>query len=370
VKPSGEIYLLTDWGQVTLNEVRDWVKKLKEGGAPWPGSQNKMQSCNYDVDNLELSAEAFRNSIGTKLYGLLEAESADDCSGPEYFKMAMMKVTGTSAQAVRLLSNKLADQMKLREESGENVTVFSVKVAEICKQLVGSGSPPSDMAFLVARAYTHSSDSRWVSFANEITNKQHREQDWKNWQEVIQRYNEEYEARINSNDWPAAASSKSKKESQENAIVALVAKEVNKATAVLKETMTADDGKAKSPKKGGCFNCGGDHFKKDCPKLKENPGGDDRTQPIEAWRKKAPSGSEGTIKTVQGVEYEWCAKCLKSAGLWTKGRTKHGTDKHVGGFYKKKKDGTQSPSSNLAAMSGLQFVDGTLAAGIGFLGKY
>jgi len=74
------------------------------------------------------------------------------------------------------------------------------------------------------------------------------------------------------------------------------------------------------------------------------------------------------VKVLSRQCKEWStsgAKCLKGAGLWTKGKTKH-----VRGFYKKKKDGTQSPSSNLAAMSGLQFVDGTLAAGIGFLGKY
>jgi len=70
VKSSGELCLLTDWGQVTWNEVRDWVKKLKDGGPPWPGQSNKVQSCNYDVDNLKLSAEAFRNSIGTKLWRL------------------------------------------------------------------------------------------------------------------------------------------------------------------------------------------------------------------------------------------------------------------------------------------------------------
>jgi len=103
------------------------------------------------------------------------------------------------------------------------VTVFSMLVAEICKQLVGSGSPP----ILVARAYPHSSESRWVSFADEITNKQPREQDLKNWQGMIQRCNEEYEARISSSDWSEAASSKSKKESQETL--------VNKATAALKE---------------------------------------------------------------------------------------------------------------------------------------
>jgi len=39
----------------------------------------------------------------------LKAESADVYSGPEYFKMALMKVTGANAQAVRLLSNKLAE---------------------------------------------------------------------------------------------------------------------------------------------------------------------------------------------------------------------------------------------------------------------
>ena len=187
---------------------------------------------------------------------------------------------------------------------------------------------------------------------------------------MIQRYYEDYEAKINSNDWPAAASSKSKKESQEDAIVALVAKEVNKVTKTLQESTMVNDGKSKGPKKGGCFECGGDHFKRNCPKLKEKSDENDRNKPIEAWRKKIPSGSEGTIKTVQGIEYEWCAKCLKGAGLWTKGKFKHGTDKYVGGFYKRKHEGTQSPSSNLAAMSRLQFVDVTLAAGIGFLGKY
>jgi len=35
--------------------------------------------------------------------------------------------------------------------------------------------------------------------------------------------------------------------------------------------------------------------------LKDKPGGDDKFNPIEAWRKKAPSGSEE-------MEYEWCAK--------------------------------------------------------------
>jgi len=63
VKTSGEIHLLTDWGQVTLkNEVRDWVEKLKEGGAPWPERPNTLQSCKYDVDNLKLSARAFGSS--------------------------------------------------------------------------------------------------------------------------------------------------------------------------------------------------------------------------------------------------------------------------------------------------------------------
>jgi len=36
VRPGGETYLLTDWGQVTLSEVKNWVKKLRRVGAPWP----------------------------------------------------------------------------------------------------------------------------------------------------------------------------------------------------------------------------------------------------------------------------------------------------------------------------------------------
>ena len=114
-----------------------------------------------------------------------------------------MKITGTSSQAVRILSNKLRE-MRLIDEPGENVSSFSLKITEICKQLAGSGLAPSDMAFLAVRAYTFASDGRWKSFSYEIANTENRLQDWKNWQDVVQRCNAEYEARINSNDWLAA----------------------------------------------------------------------------------------------------------------------------------------------------------------------
>ena len=372
VRPSGEIYLLTDWGQVTLSEVKDWVRKMKRGGAPWPGKVTRFTVCDYDLDNLELSAQAFRNSIGSKLYTLLESEAADDCSGPEYFKMAMMKMTGTSSQAVRILSNKLSE-MKLQDEPGENVSSFSMKITELCKQLAGSGLAPSDMAFLAARAYTHASDGRWKTFAYQIANEENRQQDWKHWQDVVQKCNSEYEARINANDWSAAIPTKSKKEAQEDTVAALIAKEVGKITKVLQEqTGITPDGKTTAPKKGGCFQCGGAHFKKDCPQLKGKAGADGKNQPIEAWRKKPPGSGESKTKTVEGVEYEWCGKCLKGAGLWTKGKTKHGTDKHVTGYIKKKKEESKV-SGNLATipcLAGLEFVDGTLDTTIGFLAKY
>jgi len=44
--------------------------------------------------------------------------------------------------------------------------------------------------------------------------------------------------------------------------VFLIAKELKKATSALKETITADDEKVKSPKKGGCLECGGDHSRR------------------------------------------------------------------------------------------------------------
>jgi len=75
---------------------------------------------------------------------------------------------------------------------------------------------------------------------------------------------------------------------------------------------------------------------------------------------------------VEGVEYEWCGKCLKGAGLWTKGKTKHGTDKHVTGYIKKKKEESKV-SGNLAThpcLADQEFVDGTLDTTIGFLAKY
>jgi len=58
--------------------------------------------------------------------------------------------------------------------------------------------------------------------------------------------------------------------------------------------------------------------------------------------------------------------------LWTKGKTKHGTDKHVTGYIKKKKEESKV-SGNLATipyLAGLEIVNGTLDTTIGFLAKY
>ena len=80
-----------------------------------------------------------------------------------------------------------------------------------------------------------------------------------------------------------------------------------------------------------CYYCNEiGHFKNDCPKLR-NKG--KKFVNKTTWKYRPPNSGDPHTKTVEGVEYHWCAKC--GSGRWT---TTHGTNEHKdggGGMYNK-----------------------------------
>ncbi|KAL7570166.1 hypothetical protein ACA910_020004 [Epithemia clementina (nom. ined.)] len=93
-----------------------------------------------------------------------------------------------------------------------------------------------------------------------------------------------------------------------------------------------------------CYNCGGPHYKRDCPQLHEQSKGNSfgpprnknfgRTKPnatpaAEMWKKTGPGAGEPNMKRVNGEQWYWCATC----NHWNRHPT---TEKHVKGYNAKK----------------------------------
>ena len=63
---------------------------------------------------------------------------------------------------------------------------------------------------------------------------------------------------------------------------------------------------------------------------------------------KAPAAGEAQTKTVDGVQFKFCQKCLKGKGMWTTGKSLHSTDEHK---FRNKSKNTQQETGNLAMIN-------------------
>ena len=79
-------------------------------------------------------------------------------------------------------------------------------------------------------------------------------------------------------------------------------------------------------------------MKRDCPYLQQ---GSNNNQPMLQqggqgmqvdWHMIAPGPTDPQTKTVDGVEYTYCAKCHAGKGMWTSGVRCHGMNQHIAGF--------------------------------------
>lgn len=305
VQPGREVYLLRDWGSATRAHVKAWTNLVTSGRAPTHGNNATVdvinaQVCAYDVAGLKLAKEFLRNSIGSSLYNLVESELLDDCLGPEYFFTIMSKMTGTSPQAVRNLTNELV-AMKLSNQPQENVNEFSTKISAKCLELIGTPNAPLDLAYITARTYTHTTDTRFETFANNKTNELMRCVNPAAWSQVVMDMNEEYDLRVNASDW-GPTTQKSSKEQQEDlrGMIGSIQKTVM-----------------------------------DLQQHRPKPADDNKKPPYDSKPEYQPPSANGPFeKTLKNKTVKWCAECRNKKGLWTGlGRyPPHFTSEHVRGF--------------------------------------
>ena len=304
----------------------------------------------WDTENLHLSAEVIRNSLGPNLLQRVSSLMSADSPGPVIFKTALDQVMFVNATTVCTLSNQLGN-LSLKSIPGELVPALSEQVTELAREIGGLGKPPTDLKNLILKPYTKGMVDEFKQHALTVHTTVMRGTHASTWQEMVAEHNVMYQDLVQLGDYPPA---KGGKQDQDKTIQALIAKTINQHLQRWenKNTNGGNGGDGKSNKKRACFKCGSfDHLLKDCPNNKEEGKSKDGDGKTTNWRHLPPDSSKGEKKekTVSGKTYKWCGKCRNNKGLWTTGKSLHSTSKHCS---KKKSKGNEEEKRDKAGNLG------------------
>ena len=355
----GEWYqLLSKFGSVTLAQIK--ASQTASLAAPFDTTDNAQRAATsmnydrYDKDNIRWSAIVIKASIGPNLLQRLSTvlDAADTANGPVVFKTILDQVMFMNATTIRTLSNKLGG-LTLKSIPGESVSKLSEQVTELAREIVGSGSPPSDLLNLVSKPYTKGTVESFRNCALGVHMTIMQGTYSGTWQRLTTEHNAVYQDLVQSEEYPPA---KGGKKDQDNVIQGLIAKAVDQKLSKLNLSNGGNTGtgNGKGKKKRECYNCGStEHIAKDCPKKSDgNSDNKDKSgsKKDDDWRHKPPNKSKGESaeKEVDGKTYKWCGKCRDNKGLWTSGKYLHSTAEHRP---KKKEDKEESSNTETARLA-------------------
>ena len=362
--------LLSNFGSVTLAQVKASQTHLSANAFDTTdqAARDASRHCydRFDKDNIRLSAAVIKASIGPNLLQRLSTvlDAGESANGPIIFKTILDQVMFMNATTVRTLSNKLG-ALTLKSIPGESVSKLSEQVTELAREIVGSGSPPSDLINLVSKPYTKGTVESFRNYALGIHMTVMQGAYTGTWQRLTTEHNAMYQDLVQSDEYPPA---KGGKKDQDNVIQGLIAKAVDQKLSKLNLSNGGNSGTGKGKKKRECFNCGStEHIAKDCPKKSDsnsNSTNKSSSKKDDDWRYKPPNKSKGesTEKEVDGKTYKWCGKCRDNKGLWTTGKYLHSTAEHRS---KKKEDKEESSNNETARLA---YIDEPLD--FGFLAMY
>ena len=95
-----DYYFLDKWSKIKKpNQIENWVWQLKRGIKL--GKDRRLPVCSWDLDNLQWSGEVLQNSISISLCRQTERDLDDHATGPEVFKVILMKYRHLNASTIR-----------------------------------------------------------------------------------------------------------------------------------------------------------------------------------------------------------------------------------------------------------------------------
>ena len=315
MSPTEEIYLLEKWGSVTVSDVKYWCEQLDHTG------------CEYDSENLRLTAIKIKNSLGSALLSRVASVTEADTHGPVLFKIAVDQVASLSAAKIRKLTTDL-QALSLKNAAAQSVSLVTKRVTEIARQIEFSGVGPADLPALIAMVYTSGTDTGFNHHAWGVYNSILTGFDTRPCRDVVEGLVSFYEQQVQLDLYVPALGKKDSDQSLHGLLSAKLDRLEKRLTTG--GTAKYDSGKSASPTKSGggassdprkCYKCGAaGHLSKDCPTAKDfdpshTPPNTKKGDPHERVR--------------NGVPERWCGRCRDGKGLWTTGGPQcHLTEDH------------------------------------------
>jgi hypothetical protein len=325
-----EVNMFEQWGVVTKEQVKEWVKTLKEGVPDTSDPTQKLPACPYDETNLLWSGKAIVNSVSMQLWSQFEQDLSLDASGPEVFMAVVHKKQVTTSTTTRTLIRELED-MKLTNVPGHNVIEHARAVVDKGKTIAGTGNAPSDLSTLIVRSFMGTDELPFELEAATAYNKLDRDPTCLDWQEVVEQLKTKYVSMTASNQWKAKVTQKK----QPDELAAMKAA-LNKLTQKLSSNSGNGNGSGGNNNGNGgrdlskvkCRGCGKfGHMVRNCPEKDKNkdtnPGNGNDSGTKGKWAR--PKEGESEIKEIDGETHKFCKKCRPR---WRKGPKAHTTAEH------------------------------------------
>ena len=352
ISPMEEIYLLENWGGVTIADVKYWCDQLDNTG------------CIFDSENLRLSAMKIKGSLGTTLSSRVATVTEADTPGPVLFKVAVDQVASLSAAKVRKLTTDLQG-LSLKTVAAQSVPMVTKRVTEIARQIDFSSVGPADLTSLIAKVYTTGTDTGFNHHAWGVYNSISTGYDTRPWREVVEGLVSFYEQQVQLDLYVPALGKKDSDQSLHGLLAAKLDK-LEKRFDNVGNAGGTPPSSSSSPTKGGgggtdtrrCYKCNAvGHLSKDCPNQKDLdpshvPPNTKKGEPRERVR--------------NGIRERWCGRCRGGKGLWTQGTDYHLTEDHPKPAEDANASPASAPSATPAAEANLGFIDAPFH--FGFLG--
>ena len=149
-----ELYMLSpdEWGRIAAADVKDQVVEFTAGVYTAGSTTTRHNVCRFDQDNLQWSGQFIMNSISLPLWQIIERETGPDPTGPEAFHAIIQHAQIATASMVQSLVNELKKK-SLKQEPGQNVEQFSIKITNLGRRLIDSFIPMPNLNSLIVKPY-------------------------------------------------------------------------------------------------------------------------------------------------------------------------------------------------------------------------
>ncbi|MGH7974098.1 MAG: hypothetical protein ACREBR_01130 [bacterium] len=253
------------------------------------------------VDNMDRSGKFLSDSLSHLQLGKQMKYHQYPTHGPVVWMLIIKENWSGSESALKSLALQL-EKITLADIEGENVSELATKIDNICQRLDAANMLPREILHTLCHIFcTSSNDLFNTVFKNIYGNLDDPSFYRHTYSTLLEKAVRTHRNLQDSGRWMSTKK---------------VTRAFHAETSGLKQVAFT---KHEHSKKVKCYECGGPHYANECSKRSNNNKGK-KTQ-AKRWKQVPPRSGGTTKKTVDGVNYSWCAKCQR----WT---TTHTTQEH------------------------------------------